>query len=236
MLQAINKRVSRRRYSNVPIDHNKIELLTNTIQSINETSGLNIVFVEDGSSVFGLFHKSYGMFQGVRSIIVMKGYQKDFHLKEKIGYYGEYIVLQATQLGLGSCWVGATFDHNNPLLSIQENEDLICVITIGNVSQSKSIKENILYAITHRNVKPAEKRYEADCETPDWFRNGMDAVLKAPSALNSQKVFFSYKNNNVHIQIADDAPFDLVDLGIAKLHFEIATNRKFELGNNGTLI
>ncbi len=68
---------------------------------------------------------------------------------------------------------------------------------------------------------------------PQWVQEGMNAVLLAPSAKNTQKVMFKYENNILSAQIADDYSMDLIDLGIAKKHFEIEAGGKFELGNGG---
>ncbi len=44
---------------------------------------------------------------------------------------------------------------------------------------------------------------------------------------------FKYENNILSAQIVNDYSMDLIDLGIAKKHFEIETRGKFEFGNGG---
>ena len=73
----------------------------------------------------------------------------------------------------------------------------------------------------------------SDQPLPQWVQEGMKAVLLAPSAKNTQKVTFKYENNILSAQIADDYSMDLIDLGIAKKHFEIEVDGKFEIGNGG---
>lgn len=51
------------------------------------------------------------MFSGVNSYFAMAGRRADLCLREKVGYWGEKLVLEATRLGLGTCWVGGTFDR-----------------------------------------------------------------------------------------------------------------------------
>lgn len=230
-LEAIDKRISRRTYLETLIDKEKIELISKSIEEANKKSGLSISFMEDGSKSFNSVGKSYGMFKGVRSIILLKGDKKDPNLKEKVGYYGEILVLEATKLGIGTCWVGGTFDRN--ILQINQNEELVCVLTVGNVPEDKTFKEKMIYKVSHRKTKSVEKFYEAKEAVPDWFIEAIKAVQKAPSAINSQKVIFEYNGNEVIASIPNSNVFDLVDLGIAKLHFELSAGCKFELGNNG---
>ena len=92
----------------------------------------------------------------------------------------------------------------------------------------------MMRSATHRKVKSMEERIISDQPLPQWAQNGMKAVLFAPSAKNTQKVMFKYENSILSAQIADDYAMDLIDLGIAKKHFEIEAGGKFELGNGGT--
>jgi len=55
--------------------------------------------------------------------IGMIGNKDDPNSQEKLGYYGELIVLQATEMRLGTCWVGGTFDRES------------CPFTLSDVTQ-----------------------------------------------------------------------------------------------------
>ena len=105
-LQAIEERRSRRTYTTEPIATDKVAYLQERILAINGESGLSITWLEDGSRAFTAL-KSYGMFKNVGSVIVLKGSQTVSDLFERIGYYGELLALEATALGLGTCWIAA---------------------------------------------------------------------------------------------------------------------------------
>jgi hypothetical protein len=229
-LKAIEQRVSTRSYLGTAIDKEKLSVLIEEIDNGNKKYGLSISFLEDGSDAFNTFGKSYGMFKGVRSLIVMKGPQNDIHLKEKLGYVGEKVILKATSLGLNTCWVGGSFERQNPIFMVSEGEELVCVITIGIAADKKSLIGNIINKI--KRTKDIEEFYTSDNAVPHWFIAGINAVQKAPSAKNSQKVQFSYNDGIVRASVPDSYRFDLVDLGIAKLHFELAAGGSFSLGNN----
>lgn len=235
-LEAIAARVSRRKYANQVLSPSEIAQFTTWIEAINTESQLSIALITDGSQAFNGLSKSYGMFSGVRSLILLKGSANDPHLLEKCGYYGEKLVLEATQLGLGTCWVAGTYDTNSPIFKTETGEKMVCVLTVGTVASEKSFGEKLIYKLAHRKTKALENFYETDEITPEWFLKGIAAVQKAPSAMNTQKVHLTYHKTQVHIHIPNSYQMDLVDLGIAKYHFEVATDRKFEWGNDASLL
>ena len=89
-----------------------IEKLQAEILEENTESQLNIEFVEDGSKAFSHFGKSYGLFKNVRSLLLLKGNPGLPYFKEKIGYYGEKLLLFSEGEGVQTCWVGGTFDRS----------------------------------------------------------------------------------------------------------------------------
>ncbi len=230
MRSAIENRISRRKFENEPITNQDKERIISKINDLNKASGLTISFLENGSSAFQKLRKTYGLFVNIRSVILMKGNKEDKNFKEKIGYYGEDLVLDITDLGLGTCWVGGTFDKDEFI--IDDNEELACVLVVGKVAET-SLKEKMLRSITHRKIKTLEERIVSDQPLPQWIQDGMRSVLLAPSAKNTQKAMFKYEKNLLSAQIADDYGADLIDLGIAKKHFEIEAGGKFEFGNGG---
>lgn len=69
---------------------------------------------------------------------------------------------------------------------------------------------------------------KTDGQLPDWFRNGVEAALLAPTAMNQQKFLFFLKENKVCAK-AGIGFYTKVDLGIAKYHFEIGAGKgKFD--------
>ncbi|MCX6308139.1 MAG: nitroreductase family protein [Bacteroidia bacterium] len=200
------------------------------IDTYNSASNLSIRFVEDGSSAFSSFRKTYGLFSGVRSLIAMVGPKNDPDLKEKTGYYGEMLVLDATMLGLGSCWVGGTFETKSSIFELSMDEILVCVIPVGYV-EKLSFKEKMVHQMVAGKSKSIEQLLNSDSKLPDHYLEGLKAVQKAPSAANRQPVRFEFKNSILKVYTDDDGKFNLVDLGIVKAHFEVAAGGTFELGN-----
>jgi len=219
---AINVRCSRRTYLPKLIDYGDINKLRSLIDEYNQKACLNMQLVIDNGDAFNGLLKSYGMFKGVKNYIGMIENKNDAHSQEKLGYYGELIVLQATGMRLGTCWVAGTFDRKSCPFKLVEHESIACVITFGSVPSERTMKEKLIYSMTHRKTKTAEELYEADTPVPSWFKSGITAVQKAPSAVNRQPVTFTYKNDVVTASVKDIAISDMaIDLGIAKLHFEL---------------
>ena len=231
--EAISARISRRSYLSTEIPPETLAVLKQKIAEINAESGLSIAWLEDGSGAME-GGKSYGMFSGVRGIMLLKGDRTLPHLREMVGYYGERLVLEATALGLGTCWVGGTFDKK--ALSVPEHEELVCVVPAGPVRSEGTWKEKLIRGVTHRKSKTVEELLQADRPIDDRLRRAMELVRLAPTARNGQKVTFLLKDESITAHVPDDYHLDLVDLGICKLHLECSLGGKFEPGNGGRLL
>lgn len=222
--EAIEVRSSRRTYRNQAIEANKVEKLTNCIEQINLESGLHLqLYINNGDAFSGL-KMSYGMFKNVSNYIALVGNKKDEDLVEKLGYYGEKLVLEATMLNLGTCWVGGTYDKKSCKYEVNENETLLGIITLGYSPESRPLKERMVYSIIRRKTKLIQEMLMSDRKNPAWLLHGMEAVQKAPSAINQQPVRFVYKESILTAEVIEKLGYEKMDLGIAKLHFEIGSD------------
>ena len=236
--EAINIRRSRRKFIADAIDENKVKELNKLIGEYNEIDGIRFELVLNNGKAFNGLRKSYGMFSGVNNYIVLFASKNDKHAAEKLGYYGEYLILKATALGLGSCWVGGTYSKNDIPFDINDDEYVVATIVIGNVLAVFSFKEKFIWNMTHRKSKTIEEMYRSDEDVPSWFLEGMDAVIKAPSAVNRQPVIIEYKSGEISAMATGEFDDSLyLDLGIAKAHFKIAISKgEWQWGNNGEFI
>ena len=62
-------------------------------------------------------------------------------------------------------------------------------------------------------------------DMPEWFRNGMEAAMLAPTAVNQQKFLFTLDDDIVTAE-RTGGMYSLVDLGIVKYHFEIGSGKE----------
>ena len=209
LIEAIEKRHSVRSYTDKKIEGEVLSELHAEVASCNKESGLHIQLVTDDPEAFSGFKAHYGKFSNVKNYIGLIG-KKEEGLDEKIGYYGERIVLKAQQLGLNTCWVALTYSKRKSKCVIENGEKQVCVIALG-------------YGATE-GVPHKSKPFDSLCkiendETPEWFKNGMDAAMLAPTAINQQKFRFTLSGNSVNAE-SMGGPYSKVDLGIVKYHFE----------------
>ena len=202
-------RHSVRQYKLDEIEVEKIEILKNLIDEINEKSGSHIQLVINDSACFDDFILNYGKIVDCKNYIVLAGLdEKD--LDEKMGYYGEELVLKAMELGLNSCWVAGSYKRRSVKVDLKENERMVCVIALG-------------YGVNNGSER-RKKSFGEVCESsdvPSWFSKGVELALLAPTAINQQKFKLYYLgSNNVRIKVGI-GPYVKIDLGIVKYHFEI---------------
>lgn len=207
--EAIAARHSVRQYKNQALAAETIAALQAEIEACNEESGLHIQLVTNEPKAFDGFMAHYGKFSGVTNYLALIG-KKGPWLEEQCGYYGERLVLKAQQLGLNTCWVAMTYNKIKTAFVVDSGEKLCIVIALG-------YGEN--QGVPHK-PKSAKDVMKADGQVPKWFRDGVEAALLAPTAMNQQKFVFSLDGNQVSAKPGLGF-YSQIDLGIVKYHFEI---------------
>ena len=216
---AITARHSVRKYIDKEIPADIVTALQDKIAEYNKVGNLNIQLVLNETRAFtGML--SYGSFSGVRNYFVMVG-KKGADLDERVGYYGEQLVLLAQTLGLNTCWVGLSYRKVPEAYNVGKDEKLACMIALG-YGETQGVRHKI---------KTIEQVSNASDLTPAWFKRGVEAALLAPTAVNQQKFSFEYvgMSNNRHLVRAKKGfsmiGYTQMDLGIAKYHFEIGAGK-----------
>lgn len=216
--EAIKERHSVRKYEDKPIAPQSIAILKAEIEKTNAESGLHIQLVLDEPRCFSAGVLKYGTFSGVKNYLVMAG-PKGPDSEEKIGFYGEKLVLLAQTLGLNSCWVGLTYKKIPGTYYLNDGETVHCVVALG---------YGVVPGVPHPQKQPAESFYEAEGEVPGWFKAGIEAALLAPTAVNQQKFkFVLHEGGKVEAKtVFTIIGYAYVDLGIVKSHFEIGAGKE----------
>ena len=214
--EAIEARHSVRAYKEQPLAENVVKVLEEKIAVLNREGKLHIQLIQNEPKAFLGTMAKYGKFRNVGNYIVMAG-QKADDLDERVGYYGEQLVLLAQTLGLNTCWVGLSYSKVPGTYELSEYEKIACYIAIG-YGETQGVS---------RKIKTIKQVSNASDITPSWFKKGIEAALLAPTAVNQQKFSFEHVGvkNNCH-QIRAKKGFSMIgytkiDLGIAKYHFEI---------------
>ena len=219
--EAIEARHSVRSYREQPLTEEIVKLLKGKIDELNREGQLHIQLILNEPRAFQGTLAKYGKFRGVNNYLVMAGKKSD-DLDERVGYYGEQLVLYAQTLGLNTCWVGLSYSKVPGTYVLDESEKIACYIAIGYGETQ---------GVSHK-IKTVEQVSNASDITPSWFKRGVEAALLAPTAVNQQKFSFEYIgiSNNRHQVRAKKGfsmlGFTLMDLGIAKCHFEIGVGKE----------
>ena len=218
LTEAIETRHSVRRYKEEPIPEAILTTIRDKVREVNEKGGLHVQLVTEEPKAFsGIM--SYGSFSGVRNYFVMAGKKAD-DLDERIGYYGEQLVLLAQMLGLNTCWAGLSYSKIPGTYELNDGEKIRCYIALG---------YGYTQGVAHKIKSPKDVSNTSDL-VPRWFVKGVHAALLAPTAVNQQKFYLEYigiRDGCRLPKVAARTSFSMVgyakmDLGIVKCHFEIA--------------
>lgn len=214
-LEAIKSRHSVRSFLDKPLDENSVKILQEEIKKCNDESGLNIQLVLNEPNAFQAEKTHYGQFKNCKNYLSIVGPKGE---DEKAGYYGEQIVIKAQELGINSCWVALTYKSGLTQDTKQSGEKRYLVValgygeTSGNAHKTKSIFDVSNYK-------------EGD---PEWFKNGLEAAVLAPTAMNQQRFKFLIENNKVKAKPGLGF-YTKIDLGIAKYNFEVGSGKRNEI-------
>ncbi len=210
--EAIDARHSVRAYTKRPIDGEIRKSLEDEIEACNAQSGLSMRLVlNDPDAIKGLW--AYGAFENADNYILLAGPDTD-DLYRLCGYWGERLVLFAETLGLSTCWIAGSYKKGRVKKTLKAGEALAAIISIGYAAKPGKPHKSKTYEQVTETVGPVEP----------WFRAGVEAALKAPTAINQQRFRIILHNGEAKIK-ALSGPYSLIDLGIVQYHFEIGAER-----------
>ena len=213
MEDALRNRHTVRKYTDKKLQDSFIDVINERIELINQTHHLDMKLIVKDSRVLPIFMRLF-FSKGVRNYIILAGNQaKD--LDERIGFAGSEIMLFLQTLGLNSWWVSGTYRHHH-VKSKVKNKEVRGIIVLG---------YGISNGVPHKSNKtPLEVSQYLSGDAPEWFSNGVEAALFAPTGLNKQRFKITGNQNNVKIEY-EGGMFPGIDKGIIKHHFEIGAGK-----------
>jgi hypothetical protein len=254
----IQKRFSCRSYLDKPIAKEKRALLTNYIASsqigplgTQARFELTTATEQDRKALKGL--GTYGFIKGATGFIIGATGEAEKNL-EDFGYLMERIILYATDLGLGTCWLGGTFTKSRfaQKISASEGELIPAASSIGYIADKPRIFESIIRQRAGANSRlPWNKIFfdkafghPISRQSAGIYAVPLEMVRWGPSASNKQPWriikdghtwhFYlqrtkGYRQRGV-MKILQTVDLQRLDMGIAMSHFELTAN---ELGLKG---
>ena len=226
--EAIFLRRSRRKYKPDTLPEDKLGHLSSVCQNFRPFPEARVVLVnEEGGRVYRGFVGSYGKIENAPGYIAFIGDMDSSRVQEAVGYTGQGIVLEATSLGLGTCWVGGYFypDTVARQIVVDKNERVLAVTPFGYPRDTISFQEKLMTGFGYMHRRKRLKEMVTGTPRQDWMKTALEAARLAPSAVNRQPWRFSLGENSISIDV--DKSRDTykiarrLDCGIAMLHLEL---------------
>ena len=230
---AIEKRRSRRHFDDSrPIESDTLSALDTVCKRFMPfPSARSCLVTESVKGVFRGIVGSYGKIKDAPAFIAFIGNIDSASVQEEVGYTGEGVILEATALGLNTCWVAGFFKPESvaSVVEIKSNERVLAVTPVGYARRFESLEEKLMtgFGRTHRRL-PVSKLIcgLSQGELPKWVRASIQAASLAPSAVNRQPWGFDVEDGSITVYVRTGGPeFSVsmrLDCGIAMLHIEVA--------------
>ncbi len=240
--QVIRARISCRTYDPRPIPQAMLDEMTQVLASLNTQAQSHIRFMllksnqtpDDKKIKLG----SYGVLSGVHTYMVATIGDKGDPFE--LGALFEMAILKATDLGLGTVWLGGTFNRSDfeKQLTLSADETIAVVSPLGIPKDNRSLIDSAMRFGAGSNNRKAwsELFFDQDLTHPlskeaaKDYADVLDLVRVGPSASNKQPWRFVRDPQGYHLFL-DRTPgygsmmkydLQLNDGGIAKCHFEMA--------------
>jgi len=256
--EVIRQRFSCRTYFEKPIEEYKRQRLTEFISSngtgpLGTPVRLKLVAAteQDRSSLKGL--GTYGIIRGATGFIIGAVRNSKSSL-EDYGYLMERVVLFATDIGLGTCWLGGTFTRSRfaKKISAAGGETVPAVASIGYIAERGRSVVTMRKLVGAHNRQPWENMFFlksfGNPLSPDdagAYAVPLEMVRIGPSATNKQPWRIIKDGNTWHFYLqrtkgyGNSLTFKLlrladlqrVDMGIAMNHFELTASETGLKGN-----
>ena len=246
--KVVKARYSVRTYANKPLGQEMVALLEEYIKTLSNPFGGEVAFklIESAQAVNAKQLGTYGMIKGATHFIGAMVKQSEGAL-ESVGYAFERLILYAASLGLGTCWLGGTFNKGEfaKAMDVQKDTLFPAIAPVGWPEEKRIAERLMRLAVKADQRKPwkalffqggfLEPLTQADAGA---YAFPLEMLRLAPSASNKQPWRVVKAGNAFHFYEAKDPGysdrlgFDIqrIDIGIAACHFHLAAQ---ESGLNG---
>jgi nitroreductase len=258
IVEVIKARYSVRTYQSRPIEGTARERLTRFAASgqtgpFGNQSRFAVVAAsqEDQQALKSL--GTYGVIKDATAFLAGATHEQD-HSLEDFGFLMERLILQATDLGLGTCWLGGTFTRSSfaARLSLQPGETLPAVASMGYAAERPRAMDSLmrLFPQSHKRLPWERLFFDGDFASPlaqqaaGEYAAPLEMVRLGPSASNRQPWRVLREGSTWHFYLRRSraygpssfgslwpvADLQRIDMGIALCHFELTAT---ELGLPG---
>lgn len=248
VVETIQKRHSVRTYENKSLLPQDRDALLKCMKELDNPFGVpvHIYIVDKKLRSDGEKLGTYGIIKGARTFLGVS--IPDTTLAPlAAGYEFENLILLATHIGLGTVWLGATFNRDSfaSAMKIPKNELFPAISPVGYPAAKRRLIENLTRSAMKASSRKEWKElfYQEDFRTPltkdmaGAYAQPLEMVRLAPSAKNAQPWRVRKTENAYHFYAnyksglsKEEKTIKQVDIGIALSHFH---QTALELGLTG---
>lgn len=243
-VEAIKARRSVRTYAAKAISKPHEDSVKAALEKLSGEYGVGLAFVKN--DIEGKQFGTYGIIKHAQAYMACTCKTERSSLLNA-GIALEKAIIHCTGLGIGTCWLGGTFkrDEFESALPVAEDEVIPAVISAGYPAEREGIVGGLMRVGAGSNArKPFEtlffdRQFSTPLSRSDAMAAALEAVRLGPSASNKQPWRVVADESGYHFYLehtpgyANGRAFDiqLVDMGIAMAHFELAAQTE---GKNGS--
>lgn len=241
--ELIRLRTSRRTYGPEPIPEEvlkSIELKINEIPAgpLGTKTEFSLISLVEGSNQ-KLKLGTYGFIQGARYFIAGQILPSTYGFLD-YGFNLEKLILELTAMGIGTCWLGGTFNRGEFARAIQLKEGLVipAITPVGYATAFRGLGDRIIrIGAGSKNRLPRERLFfdwesSAPLVLPGEhpYAEILESVRIAPSASNNQpwRIFADGSSFRFYIsrkpgyqKAFSRVDMQMIDMGIAMAHFDL---------------
>ncbi|MEH7011343.1 nitroreductase family protein [Neobacillus niacini] len=213
----------------------------NLIGPFGSKGRIEFIQVTNNISDKGIKLGTYGFIKNPQAYLVGVAQNSKYSLIE-FAYTFQKLVLWLTELGMGTCWMGGTFNRNSfeQEIQLEEGDFIPCITPIGYPNQKQRVFDKALrYVVKADNKKPWDRLfYDSEFDLPlkkenaDLLESPIEMIRLGPSASNKQpwRLVLSTDRKVCHFYIEHTPNYSsklgydmqLLDMGIAMCQFELA--------------
>lgn len=228
--KAIPARHSRRKYREKELQAEAASNLEQFCEEFRPFGNVRSLLIEESPEqiVRGAIGP-FGKISGAQAYMAFIVDETDPNGYAALGYTGEGLILEATAMGLDTCWIAGWLKQTDAELRIdvEPNEAVLAVTPVGYAKNNLTFSEKVLKKATgSRDRKPLEELLVNEpMELDERIQYCLELARLAPSAANRQPWRFSIESEGMKISVADTYTKNLkdrrLDCGIAMLHLEV---------------
>lgn len=226
IIQAMKERRSVRSYNGQPLSDTDRDSLSTAVNEAWSPFGGSVTIRLKQFNIKEFRPGTYGMIKNAVDYFML-GIGSSEESALTAGFKFEQVVLRAWMLGLGTCWIAATFRDSDFERgeTWPEGETLRIVCPVGTPSAEKSLRERIarLAIGSGRRKRFGELFFDRDFDHPlsttSRYAEALDMLRLAPSSTNSQPWRALVMDDTVHFYYEPKSPASVLDCGIGLCHF-----------------